>query len=404
VHGGGARDEGAATPLFCAPWAARRAAAAKIALLEDAEEALLFGSGMAAIAATLLALLPPGGRLVAARELYGDAHILVTRELRRLGFQTALVDMNDAHAWRRELDRGADVLYVEAVSNPTLRVADLPLLGRLARELGACAVVDSTFATPVNLRPGEHGFAVVVHSATKYLSGHADVGAGAVAGPAALLERVRAHGELLGARLDPHAAFLLERGLKTLPLRMERHNASGLAVADWLARHPDVERATHPFLPSHPDHDRARRLLRGGSGIVTFRVHGGRRRVERLLSALRLIRRAPTVGCVESVVCVPVASSHRALAGAELSALGLTAADVRLSVGLEEVDDLVCDLEAAFRSSRAAPPRAHEDAEGRQPDPGEQQRDDQPIVGREPAGVAGTVASAADRREREQEQ
>ncbi len=332
----------------------------RVAGLEGAADAVLFSSGMGAIAATLLALLPPGGRLVAARELYGDAHALIVDELPRLGFRTALVDVDDGEGWERELRGGADVLYVETLSNPMLRVAGLDWLGRLARDAGMAAVVDSTFTSPVNVRPLEHGFDVVVHSATKYLNGHSDLVAGAVAGTAAPVAAIRRRAELLGACLDPHAAFLLERGLRTLPLRMACHNASALSLAGWLEGHPEVEAVRYPLLPSHPDHRVARGLLAGGSGIVTLRVGGGDARAAALIGALRLIRSAPTLGGVESLVSAPCHSSHGALSAAQRGDVGIVAGTLRLSVGIEDLDDLREDLEHALaataRPRRRRPP------------------------------------------------
>lgn len=368
IHGGrglaGPAPRGLSTPLFQSTafeagggspdaWAYTRlgnptvaAVASRLACLEGTEEALLLASGMAAISSTLLALVPPGGTVVASRELYGETTALLTDDLARLGIRSVFVAVDDHDGWRRELARGADVLYVETISNPLLRVADLGALAALARAAGAVAVVDSTLASPVNVRPVEHGFDVVLHSATKYLNGHSDVVAGAVAGAGALLAPIARRAERLGGCLDPHAAFLLERGLKTLSLRMERHNASAALLARHLEAHPEVEAASHPLLPSHPDYLLAQRLLAGGSGVVSARVRGGNERAERLLGSLRLIRSAQTLGGAETLVSLP----HRAGAG-------VLPGTLRLAVGLEDVEDLVCDLEQALALTSSPHPR-----------------------------------------------
>ena len=216
--------------------------AAAVAALEGAPAGEIFASGMAAIGTTLTALVPPGGRLVAAAELYGDTRALLEGEWAAAGRRVTYVDVADLDGFARALAGGADALLVEALSNPMLRVADLPRLAALAREHGALAIVDATFASPVNVRPYEHGFDAVVHSATKYLNGHTDLVAGAVAGSEEVVARLRPHAALRGATLDPGGAYLLERGLKTLAVRMDRHNANGLAVARALRAHPDVAR------------------------------------------------------------------------------------------------------------------------------------------------------------------
>jgi cystathionine beta-lyase/cystathionine gamma-synthase len=326
-------------------------AAATLAALEGAEAALLFSSGMAAIDTSVSTLVRPGGRLVAAAELYGDTVALLEGEWAAAGRQVTYVAVDDHDAVARALAGGADALLVEAVSNPMLRVADLPALARLAHAAGALAVVDATFASPYNVQPLAHGFDLVLHSATKYLNGHSDLIAGAAAGPAAVVERLRPLAVLRGATLDPGGAFLLERGLKTLALRMERHNANGLAVARQLAAHPDVESVAYPLLESHPDHDLARGLLRGGSGLVTATLRGDAARGRRLLDRLGLIAHAASLGGVESLACLPRATSHAALPAAELDRLGIAHTTVRLSLGIEDAEDLVADLVAALAAS-----------------------------------------------------
>jgi cystathionine beta-lyase/cystathionine gamma-synthase len=327
------------------------AAARQVAALEGTQGALLFGSGMAAINAVLTTLVPPGGRVVAARDLYGDTGTLMRRDLPDSGRTATFVAVDDLPGWERALEGGADVLYVETLSNPMLRVADLPALARLARGAGALAVVDATFTSPVNVRAAEHGFDVIVQSATKYLNGHSDVIAGVVAADAAVLERLRPRAALLGGCIDPRAAALLSRGLKTLPLRMERHNDNALAVARHLDTCSEVEAVSHPLLPDHPDRALAERLLDGASGLVTFRVRGGDERAGRFMRACRVITEATSLGGVESLVCAPRNTSHLGFSAGELRDAGILPGTVRLSVGIEDLDDLVADLDQALVAS-----------------------------------------------------
>ncbi len=320
------------------------AVAASVAGLEGTEAGLLFSSGTAAAAAAVLALVPPGGRVAAARELCADSRHLLAGEAARLARGVAWVDVDDVDGWRRALADGAAVVFVEAVSNPDLRVADLPALSALARAAGAVVVVDSTLATPVNLRPAEHGCDLVLHSASKYLNGHSDVIAGAVCGPERLVARVREVQWTTGACLDPAAAALLARGLRTLHLRMRAHNENGLAVAAHLAEHPEIERVVHPWLGSHPDAALARRLLDGGSGMILAHPRGGRDRARRVLAELELVRPAPTLGGLESLAFLP--DDDRA------------GDAVRLSIGVEDPADIAADLDRALARTAARTPSA----------------------------------------------
>ncbi|HEX7297606.1 MAG TPA: PLP-dependent transferase [Solirubrobacteraceae bacterium] len=322
-------------------------AATAVAALEGAEDALLFASGMAAIESALTTLVPPGGRLVAAAELYGDTIALLRGEWSAAGRQVAYVDASDHAGLTVALD-GADALLVEAVSNPMLRVADLPSLAALARRAGALALVDATFASPFNVQPLAHGFDLVLHSATKYLNGHTDLVAGAVAGSTAIVERLRPAAALRGATLDPGAAFLLERGMKTLAVRMQRHNVNGLTVASWLAGRDDVAAVAYPLLPTHPDEALARALLRGAGGLVTVTLRGDPDRGRRVLGRLELIAHAASLGGVESLACLPRVTSHAALSPEELDRQGILSTTIRLSLGIEDAEDLIADLDRAL--------------------------------------------------------
>jgi cystathionine beta-lyase/cystathionine gamma-synthase len=320
------------------------AVAAAIAEMERSDAGLLFSSGTAAVTAVVLALAPPGGTVVAAREVCADSTHLLARELPRMGRHVVFVPVADLDAWRRAFAGGGSVAFLESLSNPGLRVADLDAVAAAARDAGAVTVVDSTLATPVNLRPRNHGCDVVVHSASKYLNGHSDVIAGSVSGPESLVARVRRVQWATGSCLDPGAAALLARGLRTLPLRMGAHNRNGLSIARFLQGHPEVDWVLHPLLESHPDTRVAHRLLAGGSGMVLVRPRGGAERARLLLGALRLIRPAPTLGGLESLAFLP---------GDER-----TQGALRLSVGVEDADDIIADLDhalTAVATQRSAP-------------------------------------------------
>jgi cystathionine beta-lyase/cystathionine gamma-synthase len=320
--------------------------AAKLAALEGAEAALVLGSGMAAISLSLLALAGSGDHVVAQRALYGGTRTLLARELPRLGIAVTFAD--DTAEVERALRPATRALLLELPSNPTLRVPDLPALAALARRRGVPLLVDATFATPVGLRPVEHGATAALHSGTKYLGGHSDVTAGVVAGTAAFVAEVREKLKSFGAVLDPHAAWLLERGLKTLPVRYERQAATALELARWLERHPRVRRVHHPGLPAHPDHERAAALLPLGCAMLAFVVEGGDEAALALLARLELACVASSLGGVETLVSMPRYTSHAALTPAERAELGIEAGCVRVSVGIEDVADLRRDLERAL--------------------------------------------------------
>lgn len=321
------------------------AAARVVAALEGAEQAAVVASGMAAIMASVTALLPPGGRLVAAEELYGDAADLFERHLVRAGHHVSRVPIAALAAGDHA---GADVVYVETLSNPMLRVADIERIAAGARRAGARLVVDDTFTTPINAKPLALGADLVVSSATKYLNGHSDVVAGAVAGPEDLVGSVREVVSATGCSADPFASFLLLRGLKTLPIRMRRHNETALWLARELGKRPDLELVAYPLLERHPDHALACRLLAGGGGMVTVRVPGGDAAAHLVQDGLRLVQPATSLGGVESLVCIPAETSHLTLTDDERFALGILPGTLRFSFGLEDQDDLLADLDAAL--------------------------------------------------------
>lgn len=327
-----------------------RAVADRIAALEGAEAAIVVASGMAATSLALLAALRPGDHVLASRMLYGQTARLLEDELRPYGIESTFVDIDGD--WEAAARPETRVVLAEAISNPTLRIVDLRALARLADRIDARLVVDATFATPVNLRPLEHGVHVVVHSATKYLGGHSDIVAGAVAAGAEFVEAVRTKLKAFGPSLDPHGAWLLERGLKTLVVRVERQNANALALARWLERHPAVARVHHPGLESHPDHAGTKALFDGFGGMLAFVVDDDEAAV-RVLGRLRLISVAPSLGGVETLASMPRHTSHATLSRADRHALGIADGFVRISVGIEEVDDLRADLERALEPEAA---------------------------------------------------
>ncbi|HTT69339.1 MAG TPA: aminotransferase class I/II-fold pyridoxal phosphate-dependent enzyme [Gemmatimonadales bacterium] len=318
--------------------------AERLAGLEGAEAAIFVASGMGATALAHLAVLSPGDHLLSSDWIYGGTRRLFREEFTRFGIDVSFVNPDRRREWRSKLRKNTRAIFVETPTNPLMRVLDVEWLATLAETEGIALLVDSTFATPINYRPLEHGADVVIHSATKYLNGHSDVIAGAVAGAATLVDEVRERMKLWGQAIDPHAAWLVERGLKTLAVRMERHNRTGLAIASWLEEHPKVRRVHYPGLDSHPDHELAARVLDGFSGMVGVELAGGARAADRCLRALRLVAHAPSLGGVESLVSEPRFTSHAALTADERAAAGIPDGFLRLSLGLEDPDDLMDDL------------------------------------------------------------
>ena len=321
--------------------------AGKIAALEGTEAGLGLASGMAAISMTILSAAGPGDHIVASRHLYGATHALLSGELPKRGIDTTFVDPSNPSAWEAALTPRTRVVFIELPTNPTLRVFDIGPARRAARSAGAVLAADMTFATPVNIRAAEHGVDAVIHSATKYLGGHSDLVAGVVAGSRELISGVTAMMKLYGGSLDPGAAWLLERGMRTLPARMDRHNRNALALARWFERLEGVRAVIHPGLESHPDHACAKRMLAGYGGMVSIVLEGGGQAADRFCAGLRLAAPAPSLGGVETLVSQPRHTSHADLGAAEREALGIPDGFVRISVGLEDPEDLRADFAAA---------------------------------------------------------
>lgn len=320
----------------------------KLAALEGTEAALFLASGMAALATAILSVCRTGDHLVAARDLYGGTHVLLDRELPRLGIEVTYAEGLEPGAWAEAVRPETRLFLWESISNPLVRVADGPALVALARERDVATLVDATFASPMNQRPATFGVDLVMHSATKYLGGHSDLVGGALAGSAERIavaaERVKA----FGGSADPQAAWLLARGLKTLPLRMARHDENGRRVAAFLADHPKVERVHHPSLPDHPDRAIVERVLAGPGGVVTFVPRSTAAEAEALVGRLEWIRVAPSLGGVESLVSMPSLTSHREMPPEERARRGIPDQAVRLALGIEAAEDLIEDLDRAL--------------------------------------------------------
>jgi len=321
---------------------------AKLADLEGAEAALVTASGMAAISTTLLTVLSAGDHLLAQSCLYGGTHDFVTREFAGLGLSVGFIDADRRDTWRDQLKPNTRAVYVEAMTNPLLEVADLKAVAEFARAHGLISIIDNTFASPVNFRPIEAGFDLSVHSATKYLNGHSDLVAGAVAGSAALIERIRHKANHLGGSLDPHAAFLLNRGLKTLALRVRYQNASALAIAKFLEAHPAVARVHYAGLESHPRHERARSLFAGFGGVLSFELEGPPERADEFAARVRIPAVAPSLGGVHTLLTRPATTSHAGLSREDRQRLGIGDGLLRLSVGIEATEDLLEDFAQAL--------------------------------------------------------
>jgi cystathionine beta-lyase/cystathionine gamma-synthase len=321
---------------------------AKLAELEGSEAALVTASGMAAISTTLLTVLSAGDHLLAQNCLYGGTHDFVTREFAGLSLSVGFIDADRRETWRAQLKPNTRAVYVEAMTNPLLEVADLKAVAEFARAHNLISIIDNTFASPVNFRPIEAGFDLVLHSATKYLNGHSDLVAGAVAGSAALIERIRHKANHLGGSLDPHAAFLLNRGLKTLALRVRYQNASALRIAEFLEAHPAVARVHYAGLESHPRHERARSLFAGFGGVLSFELKGPPGRADEFASRVRIPAVAPSLGGVHTLVTRPASTSHAGLSREDRERLGIGDGLLRLSVGIEATEDLLEDFAQAL--------------------------------------------------------
>jgi cystathionine gamma-synthase len=321
-----------------------------IAALEGVDAALTFSSGMGAITTTLMALLKSGDHIVAQRDIYGGVHKFLSQWLPKMGIETTFVDTNEYEQHARAIRPNTKLLYLESPTNPTLRVVDFKKAAALAKQHKILSMIDSTFGTPINQHPAEFGIDLVMHSGTKYLAGHSDLICGVVAGRHELIERIWETRTTLGNCMDPHASWVLVRGLKTLAVRVARQNENAQRVAEFLSETAKVRRVHYPFLKSHPQHAVAREQMSGGGGMVSFEVEGTGEDARRVSEAMRLFTLAPSLGGVESLVSIPVLTSHLNVALEERKKMGITEQMIRLSVGIENADDLIADLEHALQA------------------------------------------------------
>jgi cystathionine beta-lyase/cystathionine gamma-synthase len=323
--------------------------ARKYALLEGADSAVFVSSGMGATALAHLAVLRPGDHLISSTWIYGGTQKLFDEELGRYGIDVTYVSPDQVRMWRKSVRKATRAIFVETPTNPLMRVIDLAPIAYAAEEYGLALLVDATFASPINFRPLEHGADVVITSATKYLNGHSDVIAGAVAGSASFVEEVTRLMRLWGQAIDPHAAWLIDRGMRTLGVRMDRHNANGMAVAKWAEQHPAVTKVHYPGLPSHPDHGHAKTVLAGFGGMVGLEIKGGAKPTERMLKRLKLVTHAPSLAGVETLVSEPRLTSHKGIGTDARTKIGIPDGFLRLSCGIEDAADIIGDLEQALK-------------------------------------------------------
>ena len=320
----------------------------KVKVLEGAQAATSFSSGMAAISNTLATFLKPGDRVVSIKDSYGGTNVIFNEFLPPLGIEVALCATGDYEELETQIDKGCTLLYLETPTNPTIKIVDIKRLSAKAHSVGALVVVDNTFATPINQLPLELGADIVLHSASKYLGGHADALGGVICASKELVQQVYHYREINGATLAPMDAYSLLRGMKTLKLRVERQNDNAMAVARYLESHPMVEQVNYPGLESHAGHDIAKQQMSGFGGMLSFSVHGGLDAIKKFLPRLNYAHMAANLGCVETVVGPPVTTSHVECTAQERAAAGIPEGLVRYSTGIEDIEDLINDLEQAL--------------------------------------------------------
>ena len=320
----------------------------KLAALENAEAALVTSSGMSAITSALLTMVSPGGHVLAQNCLYGGTHDFLTRDFADFGLGFDFINTNDPGSWEQRLRPNSKAIYVETMSNPLLEVGALDAVVKFAKEHGLISIIDNTFASPVNFRPPEFGFDLSLHSCTKYLNGHSDIVAGAVIGRADLVSLIKHKLDHLGGSLDPHACFLLHRGMKTLVVRVDYQNRSALQIAEFLQKHPQVDRVNYPGLASHPHHERACNLFNGFGGVLSFEPQGGIKAAESFVRKVRLPIVAPSLGGIETLVTRPSTTSHASMAPQDRQRLGITDSLIRVSIGIEAPEDIIDDFNQAL--------------------------------------------------------
>src|SRR5881296_2403695 len=320
----------------------------KLSALENAQAALVTASGMAAISTSLLTVLSTGDHLLAEDCLYGGTHDFVTRDLEKFGISYTFIDGNDPESWEKKIRPNTKAMYVETISNPLMQVPDLKAVVDFAKHHRLVSIIDNTFTSPINFRPPEHALDLSVHSATKYPNGHSDIVACAVIGASGLAEQITHRLNHLGGSLDPHAAFLLHRRVKTLAVRVKCQNESALQIARFLEKHPGISKVNYPGLESHPDHGRAARLFDGFGGMMSFELRGGVEAAELFMRKARLPIVAPSLGGVETLMTRPSRTSHSGMLVDERRRLGISDELIRFSVGIEAANDIITDLDQAL--------------------------------------------------------
>lgn len=321
----------------------------KLSALENAEAGLVAASGMAAITTSLLTILSSGDHLLAQNCLYGGTHDFLTKDFAGFGIEFDFIDGGDPDSWKSKLRPNTKAIYVEAMSNPLLQVSDLKAAAAFAKEHGLVSLIDNTFASPINFRPAEWGFDVSLHSCTKYLNGHSDIVGGACIGRADLIEKITHKLNHLGGSMDPHAAFLLYRGMKTLALRVKHQNESAMKVAQFLEGQAAVDKVNYPGLESHTGHKLARELFDGFSGMLSFEIKGGVDAAERFMRRAKLPIVAPSLGGVETLITRPATTSHSGMSHEDRGRLGITDSLIRVSIGIEATEDIIEDFDQALR-------------------------------------------------------
>ena len=320
----------------------------KVKILEGAEAATSFSTGMAAISNTLYTFLKPGDRIVSIKDTYGGTNKIFTEFLPKMNIEVVLCETGDHEAIEKELEKGCTILYLETPTNPTVKITDIERMAKKGKEAGAIVVVDNTFATPINQNPLELGADLVLHSATKFLGGHADALGGVICGSKELIEPIYHYREINGATLDPWAAYLLLRGMKTLKLRVRQQEKNALAIAQYLQQQDLVEDVFYPGLETHTNHDIAKKQMKGFGGMLSFSLKGGMDAVRILLPALKYANRAANLGAVETTYGPARTTSHVECTPEERAAVGIAEGLVRISAGIEDTEDLIQDLEQAF--------------------------------------------------------
>jgi len=324
------------------------AVAQKLTAMEDGEDAETFASGMAAISTTLMALLNSGDHIVASTDVYGGTYGLMTEELPRFGIETTMADMRDPSSYEAAIQPNTKILYIETLTNPVLKVCDIPAMVEVAKRHNLLCIIDNTFASPWACQPLSMGVDLVIHSTTKYLGGHSDIIGGAVVGSKELIAQIFPRKVHFGGSPDPHNCYLLERGMRTLHVRMPTICSNAATLAKRLEAHPMIERVNHPSLPSHDDYEVAKRVMPKGTGMIGFVVKGGDEAALKFMRGLTMIYEATSLGGVESLVECPFNSSHMMIPEDVRHAAGLVPGYVRMSIGIEDVEDLWADLERGF--------------------------------------------------------